>query len=114
MCKICSEDYSISSNDIKESLKTFIHAVANEFEIEKIILFGSYARGDYHENSDIDLIIVGNFEERFFDRIGNILELVPNNLNIEPLVYTNEEFDKMSENGNPFLLTVISEGLNLL
>lgn len=114
MCKICTEDYSISRTDIRESLKIFIHTLVKVFKIERIILFGSYARGDYHENSDIDLIIVGNFEERFFDRIGNILDLVPYNLNIEPLVYTKNEFQKMSENGNPFILNAISEGLNIL
>jgi hypothetical protein len=56
-------------------------------------LYGSFAKGEIHEGSDIDLIIVGNFKERFFDRIGKILELT--DLPIEPLVYTREEFDKM-------------------
>ena len=79
---------------------------------KKIILFGSFARGDYHENSDIDLIIIGDFSRRFFDRIGKMLDLVPSDLYIEPLVYTKEEFNKMRENGNSFILTAISDGLN--
>jgi len=29
-----------------------------------IILYGSFARGDFHEGSDIDLIVVGDFRER--------------------------------------------------
>ena len=114
MCKICSEDYSLSGNDIRESLKTFLHAIINQLKIEKIILYGSYARGDFHEYSDIDLIIVGDFKERFFDRIGHILDLVPYDLNIEPFTYTKEEFEKMEANGNPFIITAINEGLNLL
>jgi len=114
MCKICSEGYSLSRNDIRESLKTFLHVIINQFNIDKILLFGSHARGDFHEYSDIDLIIVGDFEERFFDRIGNILDLAPHDLNIEPLVYTKEEFEKMEAHGNPFILTAINEGLNLL
>jgi len=81
---------------------------------KKIILFGSFARGDYHENGEIDLIIIGDFIGRFFDRIGRILDLVPNDLYIEPLVYTKEEFNKMRENGNPFILTAKSDGLNLI
>lgn len=114
MCKICSEDYSLGRDDIKEKLKAFLHTIVNQFNIERIILFGSYARGDFHENSDIDLIIVGIFKERFFDRIGKILDLVPNDLNIEPFVYTNEEFEKMRENGNPFIITAVSEGVQLI
>jgi len=65
-----------------------------------VYLYGSFATGEIHEGSDIDLIIVGDFKERFFDRIGKILELT--DLPIEPLVYTRAEFDKMMR-GNLFL-----------
>ena len=100
---------------VKESaLKEFIHRNISHFQISRIILHGSYARGDYHENSDIDLIIVGDFKEKFFNRIGLILDYVPNNIEIEPLVYTESEFRKMVENENPFILKAISEGIDLL
>ena len=69
---------------------------------------------DYRENNDTDLTIIGDFSRRFFDRIGIILDLVPSDLYIEPLVYTKEEFNKMRENGNPFILAWISDGLNLI
>ena len=114
MCKICSNGYTISGNKIKEVRTEFLHEIVSSFEIDQIILFGSYARGDYHENSDIDLIIIGSFQERFFERIGKILDLSPSDLNIEPLVYTKEEFNKMQQNENPFILTVISEGIALI
>ncbi|NQS74702.1 MAG: nucleotidyltransferase domain-containing protein [Methanoculleus sp.] len=29
-----------------------------------MILYGSFSRGDFHEGSDLDLIIVGDFRER--------------------------------------------------
>ncbi len=81
---------------------------------KKIILFRSFSRGDYRENNDTDLIIVGDFSRRFFDRIGIILDLVPSDLYIEPLVYTKEEFNKLNENGNHFILTAKSDVLNLI
>jgi predicted nucleotidyltransferase len=31
--------------------------------LSKIILYGSYARGDFHEESDIDFLVVLNDEE---------------------------------------------------
>ena len=46
--------------------------------------------------------------------MGKILDLVPSDLYIEPLVYIKEEFNKLNENGNPFILTAISDGLNLI
>jgi hypothetical protein len=42
------------------------------------------------------------------------VDLVPSDLYIEPLVYTKEEFNRMRENGNPLILTAISDGLNLI
>jgi len=56
---------------------------------------------------------MGDFSRRFFDKIGIIADLVPNDLYIEALGYTNEEFNPMRENGNLFILTAISDGLNL-
>jgi len=34
--------------------------------IKEVYLFGSFAKGEVHEASDIDLIIVGDFKEKFF------------------------------------------------
>ena len=61
--------------------------------------------GGIHEGSDIDLVIVGDFRERFFERIGRILELT--DLPVEPLVYTPEEFEAMKASKNPFIEEVL-------
>jgi len=114
MCRICSDGNSINSSKIKESLVSFLHEIIDRFDIDQIILFGSFARGDFHENSDVDLIIVGDFEEDFFSRIGKILEIAPLDLDIEPFVYTRKEFDKMKQNESPFILKALSEGIMVL
>ena len=40
-------------------------------EIEKVIIYGSRALGNYKPNSDIDLAVVGNFK---WDFMGHLLE----------------------------------------
>lgn len=40
-----------------EEIKKIVHKRAEEYGAERIYLFGSYARGDADENSDIDLRI---------------------------------------------------------
>ncbi len=40
-----------------EELKCTIAPIAEKYQISKVYLFGSYAKGDYHEQSDIDLRI---------------------------------------------------------
>ncbi|MEA3355752.1 MAG: nucleotidyltransferase domain-containing protein [Candidatus Bipolaricaulota bacterium] len=79
--------------------------------VSEVYLFGSFARGDIHEGSDIDLIIVGDFNERLFKRIERVLELT--DLPIEPLVYTREEIDEMIKEGNPLILHALKEGKEL-
>ncbi|CUX77667.1 nucleotidyltransferase family protein [Thermococcus chitonophagus] len=46
------------------ALREFIKRVEDKFggSVESIVLFGSYARGDYSEDSDIDVLIVGDVD----------------------------------------------------
>lgn len=46
--------------DIEESLKEAVKCIINEFNPDRIILFGSYAYGQPTKDSDIDLLIVMN------------------------------------------------------
>lgn len=46
-------------NGIKEQVINEIIDLAKKHNIEKVILFGSRARGDYHRASDIDLAVYG-------------------------------------------------------
>jgi len=79
-------------------------------DIERIILFGSVARGDFNEGSDVDLLIVGDFKEkRFHKRPMDIFDLT--DLPVEPICYTREEFAEMLQKKNPFVLSVCEEGI---
>ena len=39
--------------------------LAHQYNIDKVILFGSRARGDFKRTSDIDLVVTGGDFERF-------------------------------------------------
>ncbi|MCX6343449.1 MAG: nucleotidyltransferase domain-containing protein [Armatimonadetes bacterium] len=43
---------------IDEAIKLMVERIAGRFNPERIILFGSLARGDAHSDSDIDLLVV--------------------------------------------------------
>ncbi|HRT71753.1 MAG TPA: nucleotidyltransferase domain-containing protein [Syntrophales bacterium] len=80
-----------------------------KYKVSEIIVFGSYARGDLNEGSDIDLLIVGDFKEKFHKRIASILGLT--DLPIEALCYTEEEFREMITNNRGFISEVLKEGV---
>ena len=110
MPELCWPDNFINRKSNK-IVKRFINLIIKKFNLKKIIIFGSFARGDYHKGSDLDLIIVGEFKERFIDRIGKIIELNDSDLEIDAMVYTEEEFQKMIQERRPFIEQALEEGI---
>jgi len=110
MSELCWPDNFVNRK-YNKIVKKFINLIVKKFKIRKIIIFGSFARGDYHKGSDLDLIIVGEFKERFIDRIGKILELNDSDLEIDVMVYTEEEFKKMIQERRPFIQQALEEGI---
>jgi len=51
------ESASMMKNE-SDAIKAAIRMLRGEFSVSKVILFGSKARGDHDEHSDIDLLVV--------------------------------------------------------
>ncbi len=86
----------MGKNKIIGKLKKYITLVRKGFSPKKIILFGSYARGDFTENSDIDIaVIVDKIEGDFLDLEFQLFKLRRNiDDRIEPVLL--EENDDRS------------------
>jgi hypothetical protein len=85
------------------------------YKLNEVILYGSKARGDYNEFSDIDvLVIVNNLDASTSDMINSIayeIEL-KYELNISTHDYSREYFDKQIDNSiNLFMKNIINEGI---
>src|SRR5260370_8466238 len=48
----------LGANIPKRVIRRYARAIAEEFHPDKVILFGSYAHGTPHEDSDVDLLVV--------------------------------------------------------
>jgi len=104
MHKICRIDIS-RSKELFDKINRFVEKLVSRIKVKKVYLFGSVARNDFNEGSDIDIAIIGDFKERFLDRIDRILEMT--DLPVEPLCYTEDEFEKMKRDGNPFIKEIL-------
>ncbi|WP_324735516.1 nucleotidyltransferase domain-containing protein [Thermococcus sp. SY098] len=95
----------------KKALEAFLEELRDKFgdRIEEIIVFGSYARGDYDEESDIDVLIVGNV---LFDDVVDISTkvLLKYGELISPIVISPEEFRRRNDS---FIRTVKREGIKV-
>lgn len=100
------------SNKLAGRVENIVSCLVREFEPERIILFGSYARGDYTKDSTIDLLIIADTDERFLDRIKKaLLSCRGQTPSIDPLVYTPDEFTSLIEQGEGFIDSAIDEGI---
>jgi predicted nucleotidyltransferase len=90
-----------------------VHIITSleEYDPQQVILFGSWARGDEDEHSDLDLVIIKETQERFLDRLEKVYELVKPTFAMDVLVYTPQEFHEMRERDNPFIEMVLKEGV---
>jgi len=79
---------------------------------EKIILFGSHARGDVVEGSDIDLLLIFNrkVSSKTMNKIRGVSNLISfkNDVVISEFLFTNRDF---KEYKTPFLMNVKKEGI---
>ena len=105
-----------------EKEKLALHEYADKLHklgpenIEKIILFGSKARGDAQQDSDIDiLVVVKDGGRELKNKITDIAFdiILKYNVDIEPAVFNSEEWTRLVEMPTSFAYCVLSEGVEL-
>jgi predicted nucleotidyltransferase len=97
---------SLQMDKLEKALKCL-----KRYEPEKIILFGSCARGDMDESSDLDFVVIKKTRKRFLKRLLEVARLIDSDLGkVDVFVYTPKEFQEMVESGNPFVERVLREG----
>lgn len=82
----------------------------SNIDIYEAWLFGSFARGNNHENSDIDLAIVLSENNRSFETEVKLMTLrTGEETLIEPHAFNKDEFELNS----PIVYQIIKTGLRL-
>ena len=77
-------------------------------------MFGSVARGEADEWSDLDLVVIADTDRTFFERFRDFDGLYEVWPRLDLLVYTSAEFERMVDEENPFLLRALEEGVDVL
>jgi len=78
---------------------------------ERIILFGSQARGTARPNSDYDLLVIKHSEEPRYRRSAPLYRALADlQVEVELMVYTPEEVAQWSKVAQAFVTTAIREG----
>ncbi|NOZ58537.1 MAG: nucleotidyltransferase domain-containing protein [Euryarchaeota archaeon] len=93
------------------ALREFVRKVKERYgdKIEKIILYGSYARGEAEDESDIDVLIIGDVS---IDELVDISFpiLLKYGEHISHLTMSAEHFEFLDREGYGFIKSVKREG----
>jgi uncharacterized protein len=92
--------------ELNAELERILSRLKNDPSVRKVLLFGSLARGDARDHSDIDMIVVKDTQLRFLDRLDEFYDDAREAMDI--LVYTPQEFEEMKE--RPFVKRALREG----
>ncbi len=96
----------------KERAEKIVDRIINGYNPLKIIIFGSYARGEATEFSDLDLLIVKDTTESFYKRpalIRSLFDKQPGPMDI--LVFTPDEFDEQKSEINNIVNIAVKSGI---
>ena len=90
-------------------IRRYARAIAEEFHPDKIILFGSYAYGTPHEDSDVDLLIV----MPTWNQISQAVQIqwrLAAPFPLDLIVRTPKEMKWRLEEGESFGTTIVTQG----
>lgn len=110
-----------TTNELNAILQEITQAYRTVYgeNIVKIILYGSYARGDYQKDSDIDIVaIVQGDRVKLQEQLKKIWD-ISSDLEVEygtivsPTVFPFEEFEKY-KNDLPYYKNIQNEGVEIV
>lgn len=104
-----------ASTTAEEAISEAVHRIATQFTPEKIILFGSHARGEAHNESDADfLIVMKNVQGRKRQTATQIdLALMGVPIATDLIVVTPEDIEKHRNMRGTVIYEAMREGLLL-
>lgn len=100
----------MDKNEAIKIAERYVDFVGKRYKIENAILFGSFAKGTYHPDSDIDIAIVFKSIDDIIDLQIELMKMrTDDDLLIEPHPFSKVDF-KMS---NPVVSEILKSGIEI-
>lgn len=87
-----------------------VNQLQKKFDPDKIILFGSYARGDFSKDSDMDLLVIKNTNSSYHNRLIEARRCLHTTTPVDLFIFTQDEIERNLTN-NPFLAEAVKQGI---
>jgi len=101
----------VSKDQFDKEIQNIVNQLVRLYKPEKIILFGSLAKDQIKQGTDIDLFIIKNDVPKLgVDRIRQLDALIKYKLATDFIVYKPQELEQRLKLGDPFVKTILKEG----
>ena len=91
-------------------IQAIADTIVRNFNPDRIVLFGSHARGDAGPDSDVDLLVVLPFEGSPIPVAAKIRVALPHTIPFDVLARTREQVEERTKVGDPFFCEVATTG----
>ena len=100
------------SSEIKDIVLRYVEKICKNYKVEAVILFGSYAKGTEHEDSDIDIaIVIDKFKDNIIDEEVEFMNIRKGiDYRIEPHIIRIDDYKNIA---TPFVKEVIDTGIKV-
>ena len=95
------------------TIQNLVEQISVLFHPKKIILFGSYAYGTPHPESDVDLLFIMATQLSELEQAAVICRAIPYRFGLDLVVYTPQRLAQRLEWGDSFLREIIQRGITL-
>lgn len=96
-----------------EAVGRFVERATQDLRPLALILFGSLARGDYHQHSDADVcVVLAESPRSLFDGYDRVVACDQSGV-VQPVVYGPDQFRHMVHQANGIALEIMADGLFL-
>ncbi|MBI5299778.1 MAG: nucleotidyltransferase domain-containing protein [Deltaproteobacteria bacterium] len=101
----------MTKKGLQKEIQSITRQLVENYGAKKVILFGSAARGEFSEDSDLDfLILKDNIPYYGKDRLLELDRLIKYRLPTDMFVYSLDEFENLQQMGDPFIQQILQEG----
>ena len=98
---------------LERELERWLPLLIQNLDPEQILLFGSLANRNFHEWSDIDLVIIQETDLPFLERTKQALKLIRPKVGVDLLIYTPEEFSLLLKERRFFREEIMAKGRSI-
>ena len=94
----------------QKAINQVVKQIVEKFKPQKIILFGSYAKGNPRPESDVDMLVVMDTQLKEIQQAIQICQQIEYRFGLDLIVHTPEYLAERMKMGDWFLRDVIKEG----